>query len=753
MSNEDTGRAPADYWMRALGLVRLRLRKLPLNILISTLVLVACVALRVADPEPVAKLRLSVFDTYLRAAPRPVDTAFPVRIVAIDEASLARVGQWPWPRTKLAELVSHLNAAGAKSITFDLVLAEPDRLSPNELLRSLSGQSVPGALVDEIGKLPSNDERLARAIAAAPTVLGVVGDTNGAHKVERSRAGISFAGEDPAEFVHSYAGGIESLPSLTDAASGIGAVNWLPSQDQVVRRIPLVVAIAGKLYPSLPLEALRVGTKQSTIFIKSSGGSGIYAFGEKTGIESVRVGQFVLPSDQHGELWLKFAASDPRRMISASRILEGTFDPGEIKSRHVLIGATAAGLLDLRATPLDSSVAGVEVHAQALEQMLSGDHLIRPAYATGGEIAFLVGIGGLVAWLIGRSGALIAAIIGGLAVAAIVLLSWLAYSHSGLLFDPVYPALSVALLYLGSSLTNYMQSEAERARIRSAFSHYVAPSLVAELAKNYDKLKLGGETREVTLLFADVRGFSKISEGLQAEELIRFVNRLFTPLTDTILSHRGTIDKFMGDAVMAFWNAPLADSEHSKNACRAALAMLGELSLLNAKLAEEAHIRDEAFAPVRMGIGLNTGQCVVGNVGSPQRFDYSVLGDVVNVAARFEEATKSFGADIIVGERTAAEAPDFALLELGTVTPRGKDRPELIFALLGDEDVAVSESFLELRQAHLRLLEASRAEDISALEAALAECRKLSLPNFAAYYQSYVTRPSMARAGSVKHPA
>jgi adenylate cyclase len=154
-----------------------------------------------------------------------------------------------------------------------------------------------------------------------------------------------------------------------------------------------------------------------------------------------------------------------------------------------------------------------------------------------------------------------------------------------------------------------------------------------------------------------------------------------------------------------------------------------------------------------MGIGLNTGQCVVGNVGSPQRFDYSVLGDVVNVAARFEEATKSFGADIIVGERTAAEAPDFALLELGTVTPRGKDRPELIFALLGDEDVAASEGFLELRQAHLRLLEASRAEDISALEAALADCRKRSLPNFAAYYQNYVTRPSMARAGGVKHPA
>jgi adenylate cyclase len=251
----------------------------------------------------------------------------------------------------------------------------------------------------------------------------------------------------------------------------------------------------------------------------------------------------------------------------------------------------------------------------------------------------------------------------------------------------------------------------------------------------------------VTLLFADVRGFSKISENLTAEELIRFVNRLFTPLTETILAHGGTIDKFMGDAVMAFWNAPLRDSEHAANACRAALAMLANVSQLNAELREEALRSTTSFIPVRIGIGLNTGECVVGNVGSPQRFDYSVLGDVVNVAARFEEATKAFGTDIIVGQRTAAAAPRFALLELGAVTPRGKDRPERMLALLGDENFANSDLFQQLKEAHATLLAAGRAGDQRGLEDALKKCRTLAVPGITAYYQNYSVEPDAVRIG------
>ncbi|HML30066.1 MAG TPA: CHASE2 domain-containing protein, partial [Hyphomicrobium sp.] len=245
----------------------------------------------------------------------------------------------------------------------------------------------------------------------------------------------------------------------------------------------------------------RVGTRQSTIFIKASGGSGVMAFGQKSGIETVRVGETILPTDGQGELWLKFSHSDPRRVISALSVLDGSFEPADVKGRHVIIGATATGLLDLRATPLDVAVPGVEIHAQALEQIISGDHLVRPAYATGAEIAFLVLAGALVAWLIERSGALIAAVVAAAAIVLIVAISWFDYVYVGMLFDPVYPSLSIALLYLGVSLTSYLKSEIERAEIRSAFGHYVAAPLVEELARNRDKLKLGGETREVTLLF------------------------------------------------------------------------------------------------------------------------------------------------------------------------------------------------------------------------------------------------------------
>ena len=322
-------------------------------------------------------------------------------------------------------------------------------------------------------------------------------------------------------------------------------------------------------------------------------------------------------------------------------------------------------------------------------------------------------------------GALAAALIGLSAIAAVFAASWLAYSDAGLLFDPVYPSIAILVLYLTTSLNTYMRSEADRNRVRSAFSHYVSAPLVEELARNHDKLKLGGETREVSVLFADVRGFTRISEGLTAEELIRFLNRLFTPLSDVILEERGTIDKFMGDAVMAFWNAPLLDGAHARNACIAALRMLQELDGLNAAWASEARERGETASPVRIGIGLNTGECCVGNVGSPQRFDYSILGDVVNIASRLEEATKSYAIPIVAGETTAAAAPELAFLELDSVPIRGKEREVRIYALLGDEAVAASERFRQLKSAFAALKKALSAGDSDAALDSLSACRSL----------------------------
>lgn len=716
------------------------MRLAPFHVLLTAGVLAAAVALRIADPDPVARLRLSVFDSFLRASPRVADPNFPVRIVAIDEASLAKLGQWPWPRSDLAVIVDRLTAAGAKTISFDIILAEPDRMSPKELSRQTKARPEFEPIISALAALPTNDERLAASIAKAPVILGLAGDSISSGALPKPPARLATAGDDPKEFVHAFPGGVGSLPMFSDAAKGQGAVNWLPSSDQIVRRVPLLLSIGGALYPSLPLDALRVESSANTLFIRSSGGSGVLSFGERTGVDTVRVGETVLPSDANGELWLNLAQPDIRRYIPAFKIIDGTFDPKDVAGRHILIGATATGLLDLRATALQPSVPGVEIHAQALEQMLSGQHLVRPALATGAELLFLVASGLGVASLIRRSGPIIAAVTAFAAILIVGGTSWFLFREAGYLFDPVYPSLALIAVYLTGSLLTYVKTETDRARIRSAFGHYVAAPVIDELARDPTKLKLGGETREVTLLFADVRGFSRLSEGMDAETLVRFVNRLFTPLSEVILDKRGTIDKFMGDAVMAFWNAPVLDPQHAKTACRAALAMQERLARLNREAVGEA-AGQNGVQPIRIGIGLNTGSCCVGNVGSPQQFNYSVLGDAVNTASRIEGATKIYGVPIIAGEGTASGADGFAFLEIETpALLRGKDKPERLFALLGDEVTATSLRFGELRSTYAALCAAMRAGDATGTSKCIDACRALGWPEIKGLLDHYASR-------------
>jgi adenylate cyclase len=711
-----------------------------LQILIAACLLALAVIVRVWDPAPVAKLRLSIFDQYLDLAPRVADPSYPVRIVDIDEASLQSLGQWPWPRTRLAEIVSRLNAAGVKAIAFDLILAEADRLSPEAMAATLSGNAPFAELADKLKGAKSNDAVLAEAIGPAPVVLGFSGEIRSSEQPPKPRAGFAFGGDDPALFAPAFPGAVNTLPVLSAKASGMGAVNWLPERDQVVRRIPLLLTVGGIIQPSLSLEALRVGSRASTILIKASGASGLASFGQQTGIELIRVADAVLPTDGSGQMWLRLTRHDPKRYIPAAKVLGPTFDPDEVKDRFVFIGASAAGLLDLRATPLETAVPGVEVHAQALEQMLAGDHLVRPAYATGAELAFMVLAGAVLFWLIRKAGPVRAALVGVGAILAVIALSWQAYAHVGLLFDPIYPALSLLVLYVATSLVTYIITETERSRVRSAFGHYIPPAIVDGIVADPARLKLGGETREVTVLFADVRGFSRISEGLSAEQLIDFVNTLFSPLTDIIYEEGGTVDKYMGDAVMAFWNAPLDVPDHALRASRAALRMQAELKRINDVLAREAIDRGAKPVEARLGIGLNTGACVVGNVGSEKRKNYSILGDVVNVAARLEEATKTYGVPIIMGERTAAAAQSLAIVEIDRVPPRGKDKPERLFTLLGDEAKSADPAFTALRDAFSKLAPAIASRDAASARTIVEYVRKSGWPGIDALLDALLKR-------------
>ncbi|HSD92435.1 MAG TPA: adenylate/guanylate cyclase domain-containing protein [Methyloceanibacter sp.] len=704
----------------------------------------AALALRVWDPTPVARLRALVFDSYQRLSPRQFDPSLPVRIVDIDEESLKRIGQWPWPRTVLAELVDKLAAGGAAAIGFDMVFPEPDRMSPANTLRYWPKSEALANLREEVERLPSNDQVFAEAIAKAPVVLGFIASPQ-ATSLPETKAGFAHAGDDPKLFAPYYPGAAVSLEELQDGAQGGGSLNWIPESDQIIRRMPMLVRLGDTLYPSFAADMLRLAQGASTYVVKSSGASGEKAFGEKTGIVAIKLGDFEVPTEAHGQMWIRFTPESPERYFPAWKVLNGEIGADDIGGRILLIGTSAAGLLDLRATPLEPSVPGVSLHAQAIEQILQGAFLQRPDFATAAELLYILVLGLLIAFLIYRLGAAGSAVLGGLAVAAVIGVSWYAFDAFGWLVDPIYPAFALAAIYLAGTLFVFLRTERERNRVRNAFSHYMAPALVERLAGDPSRLKLGGETRDMTLLFSDVRGFTGISEGLDAEELTRFLNSLFTPLSNIILDERGTIDKFMGDAVMAFWNAPLDDSAHPTHACSAALRMMREMTTLNERWREEAEAKGRPYKPVRLGIGLNTGVCCVGNLGSETRFDYSVIGDNVNVASRLEGQCKTYDVGTVVGETTIKRAPDFAFLELDLLKVKGKTEATRAFALLGDSVLKNSEGFIRLAERHGEFLARFRAKDWDAAEALSHECEKLNSARLDRVYALYRERIAFFR--------
>jgi adenylate cyclase len=694
-----------------------------LRFVIPGLLLLATLGIRVVDPWLLAELRAEVFDVFQHLKPRTYKPS-PVRIIDLDNESLRRFGQWPWPRTEIANLVKRLNAMGAAAIAFDMVFAEPDRTSPAQVSRLLGDSPELAGIKGALAALPDHDQQLAQAIKAARVVTGFALTVDENEARPRVKRGFATAGDDPRQFLASYRGAVTNLTQIEEAALGNGTYTVKAERGGVIRRLPLVLRLDNVLYPSLAAEALRVAQGAAAYVIKSSGAHGIESFGQHTGISTIRVGAVPIPTDPAGAVWLYDSGPVPDRVIPAWRILEGQIKPDAIRGMILFIGSSAAGIQDVRASPLQPAVAGFQLHAQLLEQILHHDYLRRSDLADGLELTFLLVVSGILIIVVRHVGAIRCAILGGLMVAAVIGFSWYAFSARGLLFDPIYPSLASLLVYLSASFFGYLYAEVERRRVRNAFSHYVSPVMVERLAADPSRLKLGGEMREVSILFCDIRNFTHISERLGAEELVRLLNEFLTPMTDIILRHEGTIDKYIGDCIMAFWNAPLDDPRHASHMCAAALAMRERLQAFNAEAAGGPLAAREVL-PLRMGIGLNAGTCCVGNVGSAQRFDYSVLGDAVNVASRLEGLTKSYGVGIIAGDAIRQQATDFAMLEIDVMRVKGRAEPTRIHALLGDRELAQSPAFRDLAAAHERLLEAYRAADRYEAERRLADCRRL----------------------------
>ncbi|MEL7299186.1 MAG: adenylate/guanylate cyclase domain-containing protein [Pseudomonadota bacterium] len=673
-------------------------------------VIALLVTLRILDPTVVSSLRFSAFDLFQQMSPREYAPA-PVAIIDIDDPSIEELGQWPWPRTLVAEMVTRAAEAGAVAIGFDVIFAEPDRLSPD--LLAADNAAIPDDIRSVLSALPSNDTTLAAAMARTRVVVGQTSVRSARTGIARLRppAPVPHAiiGEDPTPFLMSFPDLLENLDELEAAALGRGVFTTRPDPDGTYRRVPLVMSVDGAIRLGLAPELLRVATGQDAFAIRTN----------EAGIDAVIVAGQAIETGPDGTVWPHFTPHVPARYISAADLIKGRMDAGRLQGQIAFVGTSAIGLEDFRPIPLGFSLAGVEIHAQVLEGILLDAMLNRPNYAIAIELVVLACLGVLVVTLVpilaGRW-----VIIGGLLVlSAYGAFTWWLFEARATLLDPTWPILCTLAMLMLMSTANYLREEQERARIRSAFGQYVSPDLVAQLQDEPEMLTLGGERRELTILFSDVRGFTTLAESFKDDPagLTQLINRFLSVLSDAILDEGGTIDKFMGDAVMAFWNAPLDHEGHARAACHAALRMQADIATLNKIRAEEG---GGDIEPIDVGIGLNTGECTVGNMGSDTRFDYTALGDAVNLASRLEGQSKAFGFPIIVGPSTAEAVQDaFALLRIDRIRVKGKLEPVEVSALIGGEDMRMSPEFEALRQANDALRSAYLTRDWSAARDAL----------------------------------
>jgi len=655
--------------------------------------LVALVTLQVALPDPFVRLRNYGFDTMQRLAPRPdADDMAPgsgVVVVDIEEASLARFGQWPWSRSRVADLIGTLQEAGAAAIGLDIVFAEPDRTSPSTLaprwaldhgLKVAAAESGVTRTV-HYPTLPDYDRDLAAVIGRGRVVTGygLLPSANGRAPALANE--VAVIGADPAPTFAGFRGAVPNLPALDRAAAGQGSFTISGADsDDIIRRLPLFMTLNHVLVPSLAAEVLRVaaGSDEDTRLREER------PFGPGTPVTgyAAEVGGHVVSIGRDGAMWLRYGARRPERTLSAARVLEGDLDAlrQRVEHRIVLIGTSAVGLSDLRPTPLSPFEPGVDIQAAAVEQILGDVGLDRPFYAAGAElrVAMVFGLSvALLTVLAGlRAGATVllggaAAAVGGVAAA---------FAWANLLFDASLPILAGTSCYVAATLARHLWSERRANKMRAAFRQYLSPQLVEALARDPDRLRLGGEERDMTFLFTDLEGFTSFTVAVEPALLVSTLNAYLDGVCAIAMDHGGTIDKIVGDAVHVMFNAPLDQPDHAARAVRCGLAIDGFCQAFAADAALGA-AAGRAFGTTR--IGINTGRAVVGNFGGRRRFDYTAHGDAINTAARLEAANKRLGTRICVAGTTVEAVglgSQLRFRPIGGLGLKGKTKSVAVFA-------------------------------------------------------------------------
>ena len=682
------------------------------------------------------------FDTLQRLLPREIYAEDPVVIIDIDDRSLAEIGQWPWSRNQLAKLTNQAYAAAA--LGFDIVFAEPDRTNPQNFI---SSYPLNESLKKELSALPSNDELFAQAITDHGTVvLGQALNNKNNIKPSKTKFGLVTQGDDPKQFITNYSGIQNNIKELESSAAGVGSMS-IGNNDAIVRQLPTFERVDDQLVPSLALEMTRVAVGASTFQIKSSNASSEEAYGAQTGINNIKLWPLTIPTTPEGNAWVYFAPSRDISTVSAADVISGVISPDFFEGKVALVGTSAAGLLDLRSTPTEKNVPGVTIIAQFIQQIFANEFLQRPDWLFGAEfiaglllavlitlgIQALGPIGGLSIFLVGSGG-----IMGS---------SYYFFKSKLFLVDPISPLIISLSVYVAVTFFNFLFTELERSRVRGAFAQYLSPEMVNRLAESSESLVLGGERKEMTFLFSDIRGFTKISEQYKddPEALTQLINELLTVLSNAILEHGGTIDKYMGDCIMAFWNAPTDQADHRQLAIQAAHSMNEALDEFNLNTEGSLDFKLE------IGIGINSGNCIVGNMGSDKRFDYTVLGDAVNLASRLESQSSNYGLHMIVGENTYMNDSDFTMIEIDKIAVKGKSTAETIYTCF-KSGMKLPEGFIDN---HASFLAEYRAQNWNAanllIDELMSSSNELELyyRHMKARIEKYITNPPSADWGGV----
>ncbi|MDR3641563.1 MAG: adenylate/guanylate cyclase domain-containing protein [Humidesulfovibrio sp.] len=691
------------------------------------------VALYLLQPGILRFLDDKIYDQQLRRQHSAKTSGVPV-IVDIDEKSLAAMGQWPWPRYRVALLLEKIHRAGALAVGLDMVLAEPDRTSPVLLKRQLKRDlrvnvdftGLPKALED-------HDVLLANELRGKPYVLGFFFSFSKAEADQQGRAldcGIKPAQVSvlaapgapvPERTLHSALSAVCPLPILADAASATGFFNATPDPDGILRRVALLINYHGKLYPSLALATLMQAAGDANLLLKL----------DALGAESLRFGGSAIPVDRAGQLLVNYRGGPGMfRYVSAVDILEGKADPALLNGKIVFIGTSAAGLRDLRATPFSAAYPGVEVHAAIVDNILTQDFIAIPGYAPALELAVAILAGIAITLLVCWARAVW--IVVPLAGMALGLWEGTAYllGHQRIYISPLYAYIILAANFALLTFLKFRREEKQRRFIQGAFAHYLAPAVIAQIYEAPESLSLRGEEKEITVMFADVRDFTGLSETLSPTQVTDLLHDYLTPMTKIITQDMGTLDKFIGDAIMAFWNAPVDVPGHQEKALGSAVRMLARLKTLN------ADFQKKFGCAIRIGIGLHCGLVRVGNMGSADLFDYTLIGDNVNLASRLEGLTKHYGQTLIISQAMREACGDaYAYMELDAVCVKGKSKPLAIHTAMSHAEAAERAEEIAGHEAALALYRAMRFE-----EAGQAFARLKDLTGNATLYGLYLER-------------